>query len=369
MWFSKTETIQKSTSPDASKVLSGILSDGIHLSINELIQYQNKSALINLTPRKNVHGHLSGNYLARSKGRGMEFDEVRHYQTGDDIRAIDWRVTARTGKTHTKLFREEVERPVLIATDLTSSMIFGSQLLFKSVQAAHVAALVAWHAKSRGDRVGGIVFNQVQHQELKPRSRQHGVLHYLHALKQINNSGVNLVKQNKSQNQEVLKHKTAHKTTHKTEHKKDHQAYNPAFEPNIETIAFEQNCARIRHLAKPGSLVYLITDANNINPEALRHLTHISRHCELIICLISDPLEHQLPASKQRLNVAVTDGVNRQQLTLGDKKTASDYLQLSRQLTKEKEDLLSKAGARLLNFCASKSLENQLKNGVSTWTR
>ncbi|NQY63650.1 MAG: DUF58 domain-containing protein [Alteromonadaceae bacterium] len=365
MWFSKAKTTQKSTSQDASKILSGILSDGIHLNINELIQYQNKSALINLTPRKNLHGHLLGNYLARSKGSGMEFDEVRHYQTGDDIRAIDWRVTARTGKTHTKLFREEVERPVLIATDLTSSMLFGSQLLFKSVQAAHIAALVAWHAKSRGDRVGGIVFNQIQHQELKPRSRQHGVLHYLHALKQINNNGVNLVKQNKSQKQEALKYRTEHRTNNRTEHNKGHETDNPTFDMNNETIAFEQNCARIRQLAKPGSLVYLITDANNINQESLRHLTHISRHCELIICLISDPLEHQLPASKQRLNVAVTDGVNRQQLTLGDKKTALDYRQLSQQLTKEKEDLLSKAGARLLNFCASKSLENQLKNGVT----
>ncbi len=191
MWFNKKK--QKAAKKNTEQTLTSILSNGIELSIDELIQYQTKTSLINLAASKDLHGKMSGNYLARSKGRGMEFDEVRHYQNGDDIRAIDWRVTARTGITHTKVFREEVERPVLIATDLTSNMLFGSQLLFKSIQAAHLAALVAWHARSRGDRVGGIVFDQYRHQELKPRSRQQGVLHYLHALvKSHQNSLLNL---------------------------------------------------------------------------------------------------------------------------------------------------------------------------------
>ena len=157
MWFSQKNSKKQNSIQDS---LDELLSNGIELTINELIRYQSKSSLINLAASNSLHGKMSGNYLARSKGRGMEFDEVRHYQNGDDIRAIDWRVTARTGKTHTKLFREEIERPVLIATDLSENMHFGSQLLFKSVQAAHVASLVAWHAKSRGDRIGGIVFNQ-----------------------------------------------------------------------------------------------------------------------------------------------------------------------------------------------------------------
>ena len=105
---------QKSQQHQAELELESLHSDGINVSMEELIQYQNKASLIDLAPRKSLHNKMSGTYLARSKGRGMEFDEVRHYQTGDDIRAIDWRVTARTGKTHTKLFREEVERPVLI---------------------------------------------------------------------------------------------------------------------------------------------------------------------------------------------------------------------------------------------------------------
>ncbi|MGB1262001.1 MAG: DUF58 domain-containing protein [Cognaticolwellia sp.] len=344
MWF----TQKKSTEQNSPQMLlNELASNGITLSIDELIRYQTKSSLINLAASKSLHGKMSGNYLARSKGRGMEFDEVRHYQNGDDIRAIDWRVTARTGKTHTKLFREEIERPVLIATDLSANMFFGSQLLFKSVQAAHVAALVAWHAKSRGDRIGGVVFNQHRHSELKPRSRQQGVLHYLHAL--------------------VKNH--ASSAVDNSERLDRHQAQ----------LAFAQNCTRLRQLAKPGSLVYLITDAFNLTDEAVRHLAHVSRHCELVVCLISDPLEQQLPDSKDKISVAITDGNaatesyaesnGRQQLILGDKALAEKYHQQAMNLNDAIEQKLTKAGARLLHFCASEPLESQLQRGVASWIR
>ncbi len=335
MWFKQAEQVLDQK--NVTQLLKDLQSNGIDLSIEELIPYQTKTSLIDLAASKNLHNKLSGNYLSRMKGRGMEFDEVRHYQTGDDIRAIDWRVTARTGKTHTKLFREEVERPVLISTDLTPSMKFGSQLLYKSVQAAHVASLVAWHVKSRGDRIGGIVFNQHQHCELKPRSRKEGVLHYLHALCQIHNANDTLTEANES------------KTT--------------------EHNAFEDNCARLRQLARPGSLVYLITDAQQLSKDALRHLSEISRHCELVVCLITDPLEHQLPQSTSKLNVALTDGEQRIQLTLGDKNTITDYQQQASELFKQREQALSKNGARIVEFCAGQSLENQLKNGVNSWSR
>jgi uncharacterized protein (DUF58 family) len=338
MWLKQTK---KTSSTSITDKLAQVMSSGINLTIDELIQYQNKSSLINLTAAKNIQSQMSGNYLARTKGRGMEFDEVRHYQNGDDIRAIDWRVTARTGITHTKLFREEVERPVIIATDLSSNMLFGSQFLFKSVQAAHLASLVAWHAKIRGDRVGGIVFNEYQHNELKPRSRQQGVLHYIHTLMTCHENSQNI---------------------HKTQ-------IPSANDEHSNQLAFEKNCLRIRQISRPGSLVYLITDGHHINQEAIRHLSNISRHCELVVCLVSDPLEHDLPHSDKKLNVGITDGIQKQQLTLGDEKTALKYHQQAQAFIDEKEQLLSKAGARLLHFCAGQSLEEQLKNGVASWIR
>ncbi|MDG1752172.1 MAG: DUF58 domain-containing protein [Thalassotalea sp.] len=348
MWLKQAK---KTSSINTADKLAKVMSSGIDLTIDELIQYQNKASLINLTAVKNIQSQMSGNYLARSKGRGMEFDEVRHYQNGDDIRAIDWRVTARTGTTHTKLFREEVERPVIIATDLSSNMLFGSQLLFKSVQAAHLAALVAWHAKIRGDRVGGIVFNEFQHSELKPRSRQQGVLHYIHTLMTCHE---NTLKQSQIQN--------------KTQNSAQNSELAIEAEKNNQ-LAFEENCLRIRQVSRPGSLVYLITDGHHINQEAIRHLSNISQHCELVVCLVSDPLEHDLPASDKKLNVSITDGQQKQQLTLGDEKTAQQYHQQAQAIIDEKEHLLAKAGARLLHFCAGQSLEEQLKNGVASWIR
>lgn len=337
-WFNQFSAPKQNL--DVPSTLASILASGVHLSLEELLQYQNKSSLINLSATRNQTSQMSGNYLARSKGRGMEFDEVRHYQTGDDIRTIDWRVTARTGETHTKLFREEVERPVLIATDLSSNMFFGSQLLFKSVQAAHIAALVAWHAKGRGDRLGGIVFNEQTHLECKPRSRKEGVLHYLHNLLELHQFGVN----------EQLSD-SPHQTTERS-------------------TSFEQNCARIRQLARPGSLVYLITDAYYLNEDSVLHLANVSRHCELVVCQVYDPLEHELPSSSSLLNVSLTDGEQRQTVTLGDSYSASQYAKQALSKQTMQKHLFSKAGARLLSFTAGQTLEQQLTaQGANTWIR
>jgi len=342
MWFKKSK--KQVHQHDVSEQLRELKSNGLQLCIDELLQYQPKSSLIDLSANKNLHGQLSGNYLARSKGRGMEFDEVRHYQTGDDIRAIDWRVTARTGKTHTKLFREEIERPVLIATDLGASMQFGSQLLLKSVQAAHIAALIAWHAKNRGDRVGGMIFNQNKHNEYKPRSRKAGVLHYLHGLIELQEAALSALANDDLNNQN-----------------------NPS--NTVGDDYFAQNCARLRQLSRPGSLVYLICDGQHLSQQAIRHLTHISHHCELVIVKIDDPLELTLPEVNHKLNVVLSDGHNQQQLTLGDKKTANDYHLCAQLLAEQQQQTFIKVGARVLNFSASKSIEQQLKQGASSWIR
>lgn len=349
MWFNR---FKKSSTSVANKelipsLLADLHSNGIEVSMQELLQYQSKSRLIDLAAKKNIRGKQSGNYLSRSKGRGMEFDEVRHYQRGDDVRAIDWRVTARTGTTHTKLFREEIERPVLVATDLSANMRFGTTLLFKSVQAAHLAALVAWHAKSRGDRLGGLVFCDKEHIEVKPRNRKAGVLHYLHALTTLSHQQHPAFTQNNTSTQPGMS------------------------QQQLAAQHFEQHCARLRHITKPGSLVYLITDGyalrdNATNTLTLKHLSQISQHCELVVCLINDPLEQKLPDSSLKLTVTITDGRNRQQLTLGDKHTAKQYHQQALAQHQQMQLLLQSTGARVIHFSAGESLEQQLTySGVS----
>ena len=129
-----------------------------------------------------VNSLQTGAYVSRFRGRGMEFDESRPYQPGDDPRSIDWRVTARSTTAYTKLFREERERPVFIAVDLRSSMHFATRGCFKSVSASRAAALLSWAAHHRGDRLGGLVFGDTTHRELKPRLGRQAALRFVHEL-------------------------------------------------------------------------------------------------------------------------------------------------------------------------------------------
>jgi uncharacterized protein (DUF58 family) len=310
---------------DITKWLTKYQCDGVNLGIKELIHYQSKTALLNLSPRKTVQAKLAGTYLAKTKGRGMEFDEARHYQAGDDIRAIDWRVTARTGKTHTKLYREEKERPVFVLTDLSSGMQFGTQFLFKSVQAAHLSALIAWSARKRGDRIGGLVFNQHQHIECKPFTRQKAVLSLLNSM----------IKVQQGAQQEV-------QTT------------------NQEKITLANACARLRRLAHPGSLVFILSDFSQLDELAKQHIAQLSKHCEVIAHPISDPFEHQLPQVKMSQRVTLSDGNNRQQIVLGQKDTEMQYINQHQAHFDKIENTLKQCKAQVIKIDAGQPLELQL---------
>ncbi|MDD5114985.1 MAG: DUF58 domain-containing protein, partial [Methylobacter sp.] len=150
------------------------VNERISVSLKTLINLAGPAASLNLQPAS-IRSRQSGGYVSRFKGRGMEFDETRLYQPGDDIRSIDWRVTARTGKTHTKLFREERERPVFIAVDDRAAMHFATRGVFKSVLAAKLAGLLAWTAQHHGDRMGGQIFSDNSCRELKPQNGRHAV--------------------------------------------------------------------------------------------------------------------------------------------------------------------------------------------------
>lgn len=294
--------------------------DAVNLGLSELLWYQRYTKVLNLTPAMTIQSKLAGTYLARSKGRGMEFDEVRHYQTGDDVRTIDWRVTARTGKVHTKLFREEKERPVFILTDLGDSMRFGSALLFKSVQAAHLAALLAWHVKQRGDKLGGLVFSQQQHVELKPQSRSHGVLRYFHALTEVH------------QHTEMSR-----------------------------GLQLADALSQLRRLVHPGSLVYVLSDFSQFNDDSMRHLQAIKRHNEITCCIISDPLERALPVNSYG-QALVSDGQRTGYLELGSRALQRQYAAQQQQWQQQLMQQLSLLGCKCLPISAANPILHQLES-------
>jgi uncharacterized protein (DUF58 family) len=211
----------------------------------------------------------------------MEFDEARLYQPGDDIRAIDWRVTARRGKTHTKIYREERERPVLISVDCRPSMDFASRGCFKSVQAAKMAALLAWRAEQHGDRIGGQVFSEQGFQELKPQAGKQAVLHFLNAL------------------------------------------VSPRYAKQ-EPLTLEQVVSRLAKHAGHGSLIYLISDFRGLSAKAEMQLSKLARHSEVVLIHIYDPLESQLP---NRGRYRFTDGLRDITVDTADKRQVNDYQQ------------------------------------------
>ncbi|MCB1312449.1 MAG: DUF58 domain-containing protein, partial [Sedimentitalea sp.] len=144
----------------------------VHVDLAHLRALEGRAAAIRLSPRQPARSVLNGRHASRLRGRGLDFEELRGYLPGDDVRSIDWKVTARTGEAHVRVFTEERDRPALIVVDQRMSMFFGTVHAMKSVTAAEVAALAAFSVLAQGDRVGGIVFGDDIIAEFRPeRSR------------------------------------------------------------------------------------------------------------------------------------------------------------------------------------------------------
>ena len=231
--------------------------DPVQVSVPDLVGLSRAAASIRLG-RGRILSRQSGDYQSPFRGRGMEFDESRLYQPGDDIRNIDWRVTARTGKTHTKLFREERERPVFVWIDLRRPMHFATRGRYKSVLAAQLAALIAWSALGNGDRVGGVIFSEHEHHELKPRRGKTGVLRLINRI--VNDSAWSL----------------------------------PA-SAGGDRQSLEHALQRLHRVARPGSLIFLISDFRELDSQAEIPLARLCRHNEVAMLFVYDRLEQELP--------------------------------------------------------------------------
>lgn len=227
---------------------------GVRADLKELIALRAQARRLDLAPRGRVLATRSGGHLSRFRGRGMEFDESRVYLPGDDPRNMDWRVTARAGTPHVKLFREERERPVWLLIDQGASMRFGTRVAFKSVVAARVAALLGWAAVDRGDRVGGLVFDESRHLERRPAARGAGLLPLLECLA-----------------------------------------------APVEPAMGEGGWSRLEaasHLAalvRPGSLIALVSDFADLDEPDGAWIARLASGSELLLVLVHDPIEASAP--------------------------------------------------------------------------
>ncbi|SNX48532.1 hypothetical protein VTH8203_02150 [Vibrio thalassae] len=235
--------------------------NGAFVSLPELCFYQTHGKRWQ-PPAKSLWSQLNGQHTSPRKGRGMTFSEVRQYQPGDDVRQIDWRVTARTGKVHTKLFTEERERPVVLFIDLTSSMYTGTQLLLKSVQLCHLASLLSWVAINSKDRVGAVIRSHHGVIEIRPSNSKASLYQMLNRLVEAHNKGLH---------------------------------------PSDTISSGEQSFSRselskdpykiLSNLCNKGSEVILLSDFSSISDHDINAITKLARHNRVRAIQVYDPIE------------------------------------------------------------------------------
>ncbi len=307
----------------------------IDVTIKELQQYsyQANSVLANKTLAK---AKLAGGHLSPIKGRGMEFNECRQYQPGDDIRSIDWRITARTGKTYSKLFSEEKERPVYVLLDLSPSMYFGSQYRLKSAQACHLTALLAWATKHKSDRVGGIIIGAFGHKELKPQRQQRGIMQLLNETVTLHNAQLNPPSVNPNQ-----------------------QPLNSGASASPESLAGA--LTRLRLLCKTGSHIMIISDFLNLDDKAQKQLSLLKRHNEIEAWQIYDPLELSLPALSGNVRLAVSDGKQQGFVSPSNAESRQKYQQHADVKQQALRQIMNRYGIRHHRISSGESLLSQIK--------
>jgi uncharacterized protein (DUF58 family) len=243
--------------------------EDIYTNLRALMRLRYSARGFSYLPRQPVRSLLSGRKRSRLRGRGLDFDELRHYRPGDDIRTMDWRVTNRTGKPHVRVYTEERDRPVVVMVDQRLPMFFGSQKKMKSVIAAEMAALTAWRVLDVGDRVGAILFNDTRSLEFKPTRNQRRVVGWLGELAAMNNDLS--VTQGHGSNPAGL---------------------NDALRMLERSIGHDY-------------LVILISDFHGWNEAALKTICRINQHNDIICALVFDPLERDISGAS---NLVVSDG-------------------------------------------------------------
>jgi uncharacterized protein (DUF58 family) len=236
----------------------------INASLDELLALRGAARGLRLQARRPTHTPHSGSHRSTQRGRGLEFQEVRPYVVGDDPRTIDWRVTARRGKPHTKLFREERERPVWLLVDLNGGMFFGTRRQLKSTVVVRAAALLAWSAALAGDRVGAVVVGSSDYRITPPRGREAGVLPVLASLLEM-------------------------------------QPRAPA--PASDSLSI--GLKALAPIIHPGSLVLVLSDYASLGADADPQWATLALHNEFRLFSVTDPLERDgLPDGQFRISLA-----------------------------------------------------------------
>lgn len=293
------------------------------VSAKTMVETRHHARQFNLTSIKKASSAISGLHDSRFRGRGMDYQESRIYQAGDDIRNMDWRVTARTGDAHTKLFQEERERPTYLIVDTNSSLQFGTKTQFKSVLASKIAATLGWSSVQQGDRIGVLTYG-------------------------INGVHIGKATAGKRGMMAVMSHLIKAFEISKDLQPKQHN--------------LDQALKQLRTIIRPGSLVILVSDFYALGDEAKRHLLQLRKHNDVLAIKVSDPFENQTPLPalygvKTENRPRVLDSKNNRMV---NKLQAKQH-----QHIQSLKDNITKAGVPLIPIQTNDVWVNALKNGLS----
>lgn len=288
-----------------------------------MVETRHHARQFNLTSIKKASSAISGLHDSRFRGRGMDYQESRIYQAGDDIRNMDWRVTARTGDAHTKLFQEERERPIYLIVDTNSSLHFGTKTQFKSVLASKIAALLGWSSVQQGDRIGVLTYGINGVHIVKATAGKRGMMAMMsHLIKAFETSPTKAVEQHD----------------------------------------LDQALKQLRTIIRPGSLVILVSDFYALGEDAKRHLLQLRKHNDVLAVKVSDPFENQLP-------LPALYGVKTTQqsrvLDTKNNRTKNKLQAKQQQHIQSLKDNIIKAGVPLIPIQTNDVWINTLKNGLS----
>ena len=299
--------------------------DGVYVSIEQLLNLRLVCKDLNLEANKKSTALLDGVSKTSFRGRGMDFADLRPYQPGDDIRNIDWRVTARTQKPYTKLFQEERERPVFILVDQRSAMFFGSHHQFKSVFAAQLAAAIGWIALQNNDRIGALIFSDEEQSDIRAKRGKHAQLAFLNLLNEFN-----------------------------------HKLHSPVAKQR--RFDLNEMLTDLRRVAKPGSSIFIISDFHDYNAASKEPLSLLARHTDVTLFQIFDQLEKSLPFAQ---SLTISDGTDKTNLEIATQKFSNDYRHSFANLVTSIREDTSKLGVQFGSIDASSSIKTLVQDVFS----
>lgn len=285
--------------------------DGVTLTLGYLCALQAGARSLDLRGWREHLAQPGNGQPARTRGRGVDYVESRVYRPGDDIRSMDWRVTARSGRPHTKLYQEDNAQRICLLVDVCPSLFFGTRRVFKSVVAAEAVALLCWAAVQQGAKVSALLSNGARRIEIRDRAGRQGALALLQALVSLSNAG-------------------------------------SAGPQEVQPLSVLLR--RVRPLLQPGTVLPVISDFTSLDADGERELARLAAHNILLLVQVYDPLEAAPPPPGR---YAITDGRETAVMDTRERSVRADYHQHFAARRTRLRVLADRSAVPLLSVCTA----------------